>query len=89
MSSTTKLEAYYGLPQDVIFCKKCVMSNQRPASAIEFKHTRDSKKTSMNIDEEGVCDACRTAEKKEAIDWEKREKDLLKLLDKNKSIYKD
>ena len=82
MSSTTKLEAYYGLPQDVIFCKKCVMSNQRPASAIEFKHTRDSKKTSMNIDEEGVCDACRTAEKKEAIDWEKREKDLLKLLDK-------
>jgi len=82
MSSTTKLEAYYGLPQDVIFCKKCVMSNQRPASAIEFKHTRDSKKTSMNIDEAGVCDACRTAEKKEAIDWEKREKDLLKLLDK-------
>jgi N-acetyl sugar amidotransferase len=82
MSSTTKLEAYYGLPQDVIFCKKCVMSNQRPASAIEFKHTRDSKKTSMNIDEEGVCDACRTAEKKEAIDWEKREKELLKLLDK-------
>ena len=82
MNSTTKLEAYYGLPQDVIFCKKCVMSNQRPASAIEFKHTRDSKKTSMNIDEEGVCDACRTAEKKEAIDWEKREKELLKLLDK-------
>ena len=82
MSSTTKLEAYYGLPQDVIFCKNCVMSNQRPASAIEFKHTRDSKKTSMNIDEEGVCDACRTAEKKEAIDWEKREKELLKLLDK-------
>ena len=82
MSSTTKLEAYYGLPQDVIFCKKCVMSNQRPASAIEFKHTRDSKKTSMNIDEAGVCDACRNAEKKEAIDWEKREKELLKLLDK-------
>ena len=82
MSSTTKLEAYYGLPQDVIFCKKCVMSNQRPASAIEFKHTRDSKKTSMNIDDEGVCDACRTAEKKEGIDWEKREKELLKLLDK-------
>ena len=82
MNDTKKLEAYYGLPHDVIFCKKCVMSNQRPASAIEFKHTRDSKKTSMNIDDEGICDACRNAEKKEAIDWEKREKELLKLLDK-------
>ena len=82
MNDTKKLEAYYGLPEEVIFCKKCVMSNQRPASAIEFKHKRDSKKTSMNIDEEGVCDACRTAEKKEAIDWEKREKELLNLLDK-------
>ena len=82
MNDTKKLEAYYGLPEEVIFCKKCVISNQRPASAIEFKHTRDSKKTSMNIDEEGVCNACRTAEKKEAIDWEKREEDLLKLLDK-------
>jgi len=82
MTETSKIEAYYGLPQNVIFCKKCVMSNQRPASAIEFKHTRDSKKTSMNIDDEGICDACRNAEKKEAIDWEKREKELLKLLDK-------
>jgi N-acetyl sugar amidotransferase len=82
MNDTKKLEAYYGLPEEVIFCKKCVMSNQRPASAIEFNHKRDSKKTSMNIDEEGVCDACRTAEKKEAIDWEKREKELLNLLDK-------
>ena len=50
MNDTKKLEAYYGLPEEVICCKKCVISNQRPASAIEFKHTRDSKKTSMNID---------------------------------------
>jgi len=82
MNDTKKLEAYYGLPQDVIFCNKCVMTNQRPASAIEFKHTRDSKKTSMNIDEEGVCDACRNAEQKDNINWEEREKELLKLLDK-------
>ena len=82
MNDTKKLEAYYGLPQDVIFCNKCVMTNQRPASAIEFKHTRDSKKTSMNIDEEGVCDACRNAEQKDNKNWEEREKELLKLLDK-------
>jgi N-acetyl sugar amidotransferase len=77
-----QLEAYYGLPQNVKFCKKCVMSNQRPVSAIEFKHTRNSKKTTLNFDEEGVCDACRTSETKEKIDWEKREKELLELLDK-------
>lgn len=82
MKDSKKLEAYYGLPEEVIYCNKCVMSNQRPASAIEFKHTRDSKKTSMNIDEDGVCDACRNAEEKDNINWEKREKELLKLLDK-------
>ena len=75
------LEAYYGLPSEVKFCSKCVMSNQRPASAIEFKHTKDSKKVTLNFDENNVCDACRTAEQKEAINWEKREEELIKLLD--------
>jgi N-acetyl sugar amidotransferase len=77
-----ELETYYGLPADVKFCKKCVMSNQRPASTVEFKHTIDSKKTTMQFDEEGVCDACRMAEEKEKIDWKKREDELLRLLDK-------
>jgi N-acetyl sugar amidotransferase len=83
--STNQLEAYYGLPQNVKFCTKCVMSNQRPTSTIEFKHTKDSKKTTMNFDDEGVCDACRNAETKEKIDWEKREKELLQLLDQHRS----
>ena len=26
----------YGLPSEVKFCKKCVISNQRPNSSIEF-----------------------------------------------------
>ena len=80
-----EFETYYGLPHEVKFCTKCVMSNQRPTSAIEFKHTKDSKKTTMNFDEEGVCDACRTSETKEAINWEKREQELLELLDKHRS----
>jgi N-acetyl sugar amidotransferase len=80
-----KLETYYGLPQEVKFCKKCVMSNQRPASAVEFKHTRDSKKVTMHFDDDGICDACRTAEQKEAINWELREKELVELLDKYRS----
>jgi N-acetyl sugar amidotransferase len=81
---STELETFYGLPSEVKFCKRCVMSNQRPASAVEFKHTKDSKKTTMHFDEEGICDACRNAEVKDRIDWEKREGELLKLLDKHR-----
>jgi N-acetyl sugar amidotransferase len=58
------------------------MSNQRPASAVEFKHTINSKKVTLNIAEDGVCDACRQAEKKEKIDWKKREEELIRLLEK-------
>lgn len=77
-----KLAAKYGLPPKVIFCKKCVMSNQRPTSSVEFKHKITSKKTTLNIDNNGVCDACKQAKKKRKINWKKREKWLLKLLDK-------
>lgn len=80
-----KLETYYGLPNEVKFCKRCVMSNQRPASAVEFKHTKDSKKVTMHFDEEGICDACRNAEQKERIDWVEREKELVALLDQYRS----
>ena len=83
MSDT--LETYYGLPADVCFCSKCVMSNQRPASAVEFKHTIDSKKTTLSFDEEGVCDACRFAEEKQEIDWKDREAQLVDLLDQYRS----
>jgi N-acetyl sugar amidotransferase len=78
------LEAKYGLPGNVRFCTKCVMSNQRPASAVEFKHTKESKKVTMNFDSEGVCDACRQAEQKDLIDWDEREKELVALLDKHR-----
>lgn len=77
-----KLEAYYGLPEEVKFCKKCIMSNQRPASTVEFKHTKDSKKTTMSFDEHGVCDACRANEQKNSINWEEREAKLVELLNK-------
>ena len=41
------LEAYYGLPPEVKFCKKCVISNQRPNSTIEFKSDKNQKKQSI------------------------------------------
>ncbi len=78
------LEVKYGLPSEVKFCTRCVMSNQRPASSIEFKHTKDRKHTTLHFDEAGVCDACRVAEQKQNIDWKKREDELLKVLDKHR-----
>lgn len=77
-----KLNTLYGLPEEVKFCKKCVMSNQRPASTQEFKHKSDSKKVTMNFDSNGVCDACNMSETKENINWVEREKELIKLLEK-------
>ena len=77
-----KYEAYYGLPNQVKFCKKCLMSNQRPTSTAEFKHNIKSAKQTMHFDDKGVCDACRAHEQKVSIDWNLREEELLKLLDK-------
>ncbi|MBT7590590.1 MAG: N-acetyl sugar amidotransferase [Candidatus Scalindua sp.] len=79
-----KLEIKYGLPEKVIYCKRCVMSNQRPSSTPEFKHTKDEKHSTLYIDEEGICNACRFAEQKEKIDWTLREQELMKLLDKHR-----
>ena len=75
-------EVKYGLPSYVKFCKQCVMSNQRPTSSIEFKHTINRKHQTLHFNEEGICDACVVAEEKEKIDWLKREKELHCLLDK-------
>jgi len=78
------LRALYGLPETVRFCRRCVMSNQRPASMPEFRHTLESKKTTLNFDGDGICDACRHAERKVAIDWVSRESELVQLLDKHR-----
>ena len=53
------METLFNLPEKVIFCNKCVMSNQRPTSMPEFRHTknRDGAKY-LQIDGDGVCDAC-------------------------------
>ena len=79
-----RLQAYYGLPEEVIFCQRCVMSNQRPSSTAEFRNTADRKIATLHVDDDGVCDACRFAEQKEQIDWEARERELLQLLDQHR-----
>lgn len=79
-------ETRYGLPGEVLFCKKCIISNQRPNSAVEYSHTKDSKKTTIHFDGDGICDACRLAEQKHSsIDWAERERQLIDLCDKYRS----
>lgn len=86
LSATEKLETYFGLPQDVQFCTRCVFSNQKPLSSNEFQHTAGSKKQTLDFDERGVCLACRQMDKvNHEIDWKQREEELLKLLDQHRS----
>lgn len=78
-----QLETKYGLPPEVKFCTRCVISNQRPNSTVEYAHTGESKKATIHFDEEGVCDACRFTEaKRSVIDWEQRERELVALCDR-------
>lgn len=83
--SKTPLTAKYGLPDIVSFCQRCVTSNQKPISAIEFQHTSGSVKQAIHIDDENICDACRVAEKKSLIDWDARDAELRELCDKHRS----
>lgn len=80
---TEKVSAFFGLPEAVEYCKRCVISNQRPSSTVELKHTKNEKKSTIAFDENGICDACRYHEyKRSEIDWTAREENLRKTLDK-------
>tara|TARA_B100000963_G_scaffold359267_1_gene386063 strand:+ start:7802 stop:9025 length:1224 start_codon:yes stop_codon:yes gene_type:complete len=86
------METFYNLPKKIKFCKKCVLSNQRPSSVPEFKHTKNRNGAKyLNIDSKtGICDACTVAEYKEnSIDWIQREKELSILCDKYRSKNND
>ena len=82
MSESQAVFAKYGLPLEVRYCKRCVISNQRPNSVPEHLHTIDQKKTTIAFDEEGICDACRVVEERAKIDWKERELQLRALCDK-------
>ena len=61
----------YKLPSKVIFCKRCVISNQRPR---------------ITFDKNGICSACHFSNfKKNEINWKSRHEELLKLCDKHRS----
>jgi N-acetyl sugar amidotransferase len=53
------------------YCKKCVMPDTRPG---------------ISFNEEGVCSACQSFERRKEIDWDKRYKELEKLCDKYRGM---
>ena len=64
------VKSLYNLPEEIRFCKKCTISNQRPR---------------ITFDEHGVCSACNYAVyKRNHVDWGRREKELVELLDKHR-----
>lgn len=53
------------------YCTKCVMPHSKP---------------DLHIDDEGVCNACKSYEKREVIDWDARRKELTVILDRYRSM---
>lgn len=49
------------------YCVRCVMPHTKP---------------DLHIDEAGVCNACRSIEKRKEVDWEQRHQELLTVLEK-------
>ena len=44
----------YNLPRKVIFCKKTLISNQRPNSTQEFQHKAFDKKKTISFNGNGI-----------------------------------
>ena len=49
------------------YCKHCVMPETKP---------------DLHLDEQGVCNACRSYERRTEVDWDARNQDLLKVLER-------
>ena len=56
------------------YCRKCVMPDTRPG---------------LYLDEQGVCQACRNAERKGVIDWDARMEELRELCNKHRGRNSD
>ena len=70
MVKKREIKKIYSLPSEVKFCKKCVMSNQRPR---------------IIFHKDGICSGCKNEELKQKTDWKERERELKDLLDRHRS----
>ena len=58
----------------MFYCKKCVMPNTRPG---------------ITFNEEGICSACQSYDRRKSIDWEARWKEFEALCDKYRGMNGD
>ena len=76
---------FFGLPEQIKFCSKCVISNQRPSSTVEFKSKHNDLKKVIEYSEENICSACAYNEQKmKNINWQERDEKLRELCDKHR-----
>lgn len=52
------------------YCMKCVMPDSKP---------------DLRLDEEGICNACRSYERRKEVDWQQRQRELLQVLERYKA----
>ena len=71
----------------VLFCKKSLMSNQRPNSVAEFLSKRNSLKHTIGFNNKGISESYLYSLQKEKINYKKREKKLLKLLNRHRGKH--
>ena len=50
------------MSSEVVFCTRCVISNQRPSSVVEFNKDSINDRPKILFDENGVCSACNYAD---------------------------
>src|SRR5262249_48334945 len=58
------------MSRTIRYCRTCVMPETKP---------------DLFIDDEGVCSACRSFQGRGAVDWKKREQELVAILDRYRS----
>ena len=67
---TIKKKEFKANTENLKWCSSCLSMSTRPR---------------ITFDDRGFCNACRWMEKKKTLDWDSREKELIKLLDKHRS----
>ena len=66
------MKTLFGLPEKVIHCTKCLLTNQKPFSVNETKIAKDHQKILCNLMKKNL--SCASILKKEKIiNWMKRE----------------
>ncbi len=76
------MNVLHGLPEKVMFCKRCCISNQRPSTKREFSKKSSADTDTVGFGADGVCDTCKWFDYKATINWTEREERLKVLCDR-------